>query len=318
MRISRKLLYTGVFLVAAGGVLLVAEGGALADDTVIQALRLWPVAIIAIGAGVLARRSRFATAGGVLAAVMPGLLLGGLVVAAPDVTSDCRFVQPAGYTTREGSFAGDASVELTLSCGELQVSGGPGPGWRVETGDTGIPAPVIDATSDRLAVASAGRNRVVDMAGLDVWRVTLPGTATLDVSATVNAGVARLDLGGTRIGDLALSVNAGEARADLGGASVERLSMELNAAAGRLQLPDTGDLTGRITINAGSLRVCAPDGTGLRIHDHGTLGSTQVKGLVRSGDAWESPDYATAASHADVTITSTLASVDINPEGGCQ
>ncbi len=318
MKVSHKLLYTGVFLVAAGGVLLVAEGSALADDTVAQALGLWPVAVITIGVGLLLRRSRFATAGGVMAAVMPGLLLGGLVASAPNVATDCRYVQPTGYTTQEGAFGGQGTVQLTLSCGELDVRGGQGPGWRVDVGRTGVAGPVITATADRLAIASASRNHVLGMAGTDVWRVALPGAPTLDVTATVNAGIGRFDLAGTRIGALGLTANAGEVRADLSGATVERLSMTLNAATARLQLPDAGDLAGRITVNAGSLHVCAGNDTGLRIQDQGTLRSTHVNGLVRNGDAWESPGYTTAAHHADVTITSTLASVDINPEGGCK
>ena len=95
MMVNRRFLNWGVFLVAAGAVMLVAQTDAVNSDVVAQALRLWPVVVIALGIGVLLRRTRFGLAGGVLAAAMPGFLLGGLVVAAPHMVSECGDVQPA-------------------------------------------------------------------------------------------------------------------------------------------------------------------------------------------------------------------------------
>ncbi len=318
MRVHRKLLYVGAFFVALGGVLLVAQGSSAADDTISQALRLWPLAVIAIGIGLLVRRSRFATAGGVLAAAVPGLLLGGMIVAVPDFSPGCGDVQPASFATQVGTFGDAAAVNLELNCGELDVTTAPGHSWQVQTGDTGVPVPMIRSTPDGLSVASADRTRAFGMHGTDVWRIALPGDARLDLSISINAGSGRLDLAGATLGDLRLDVNAADAHVDLSAAAVDRVSLTANAAAVAISLPSGSDVAADATVNAGALRVCVADGTGLRVNSHGTLIASDLAGLVRNGDAWESPGYATASHHADVTVKATLASVDVNPKGGCK
>ena len=73
MRVNRRFLNWGVFLVAIGGVLVVADLAAVDSATIADALALWPLAIIAIGVGLILRRTRFNVAGGMLAAAIPGL-----------------------------------------------------------------------------------------------------------------------------------------------------------------------------------------------------------------------------------------------------
>ena len=89
MRVNRGLLYTGVFLVAIGSVLVAADLGAIDAARLTDALRLWPLAVIAIGASLVLRRSRFSLQGGMLAAALPGLLLGGAIAIAPTYVPDC-------------------------------------------------------------------------------------------------------------------------------------------------------------------------------------------------------------------------------------
>jgi hypothetical protein len=91
MRINRTLLYTGVFLAAIGGAVLVADFGAISTPSLIDVLRLWPVAVIAIGLGIAFRRTRFSLASGMLAAAVPGLILGGAMAVGP------RLVVERGY-----------------------------------------------------------------------------------------------------------------------------------------------------------------------------------------------------------------------------
>lgn len=81
MRPNRTLLYTGVFLVAIGAAVVAAD--LLSTAALIDVLRLWPVAVIAIGLGIALRRTQFSLAGGVLAAAVPGLILGGAMAVGP-------------------------------------------------------------------------------------------------------------------------------------------------------------------------------------------------------------------------------------------
>ena len=80
MTVRRGLLYFGVFLVAAGGVTLLVAAGVLDEARVADALAWWPLAVIAIGAGLVLRRTRAAVPGGVVAAAVPG----------PDARRDVR------------------------------------------------------------------------------------------------------------------------------------------------------------------------------------------------------------------------------------
>ena len=296
--VNRRLLYAGVFLVTAGAAMLLVRGEAVDEEFVIGALRFWPVLVIGLGVGLVLRGTRFRLAGGMLAAAMPGLLLGGLVMAAPDMATDCGASKPATFTTRQGSFDGPATVDLSLACGELTVSTTPGSGWEVRAGETSGPAASVHASGDRLTVESSDRShRFGTPWGGDALVVTLPTDRTLDLAAEVNAGRGRFDLAGARLG---------------------HLSMNVNAATALVRLPATGDFDADFAVNAAELTVCTPADLGLRIHQDAVLGATTWSGLARSGDAWETPGYSMAAHHANVTVSVNVGSVDVSPEGDCK
>src|SRR5260370_39652726 len=89
MRVNRRFLYAGVFLVALGGVLVAADQGIIDTATLSDALRWWPVALIAVGVGIAVRRTQLSLASGMLAAALPGLVLGGAFAVAPRLGRDC-------------------------------------------------------------------------------------------------------------------------------------------------------------------------------------------------------------------------------------
>jgi len=125
MSIRRGFLYAGVFLLAAGGVVLLAQAGAIDESSVTAALSLWPVAVIAIGVGLLVRGTRAAIPGIVLAAAVPGLVFGGMIVAVPDLadmadlaswSTPCVDAGGADAVTgRTGAFGAAATVDLSVA-----------------------------------------------------------------------------------------------------------------------------------------------------------------------------------------------------------
>jgi hypothetical protein len=287
--------------------------------------------VIAIGAGLILRRTRAGLPGGLLAAALPGLVFGGMIVAVPDMpdladwTAHCGDAPAAeAVTERQGTLGETASVDLSLACGRLAVSTGPGAGWAFDASGRGDGA-VITESADRLSIRSSDRVRPFASNGWGDghgewghdWRLRLPAGTLLDVDATVSAGEARFDLAGARMGTLRLGLNAGEARLDATGATLSRLEVEVNAGAATVLLPDAGDFGGTMTVNAGSLEICAPAGLGLRVRGETALGATTFNGLVRVGDAWESPGYTNATSRADLAVSASVGSVVVNPEGGC-
>lgn len=321
MTVRRGFLYLGVFLVAAGGVTLLTAAGVLDPDAVLAALAWWPLAIVAIGVGLMLRRTPAAVPGGIIAAATPGLLLGATFAAVPALPTPCTDLdQPDRVAvTREGAFGGTASVDLSLACGDMTVTTRPGATWRIDARDGADRRTAIKDGADRLVLDSDGRSgRFAWNSGAVDWDVALPTGPVLDLDVEISAGRGRLDLDGARLERLAVNVNAGEARLDLRGAVVPRLDLNVNAAAATVVLAATGNMTGDLDVNAGSLDVCVPDDLGLRVNATSSLGSTTFNGLIRRGDAWETPGYDTAQFRADLSVSASVGSVDVNSEGACK
>ena len=89
MRVDRRFLYIGLFLMVIGTVLVAADLGRVDTAVLSDIARLWPLALIALGAGIVLRRSQFSLPGGMFAAAIPGLVLGGALAMAPNVAGDC-------------------------------------------------------------------------------------------------------------------------------------------------------------------------------------------------------------------------------------
>jgi hypothetical protein len=327
--VNRRLLNWGVFLLAAGGVMLAATAGILDPGLVAQALALWPLLFIAWGLRLLLRRTRIATPTGALAAALPGLLLGGLVVAVPTVTPSCRIGQPPTYAQHDGTFDGSASAEISLSCGDLDIATTNGTGWRVEAGETGGTAPILESDGHRLRLATANQHLPVtwssNTAGWsgDAFRVTLPTANPIDLQADVNAGRARLNLADARLGRVNLDINASSLDLDLSSATLDRLVMDVNASSATIRLPRAADFNGDISVNAARVSICVPPELGLRVQATTVLGSTHLNGMVRANGTgrstvWETPNYASAGYTAAMNIETNVGSVDINPVGGCK
>jgi Domain of unknown function (DUF5668) len=332
MRVNRRFLYWGVFLVAVGGVLVAADLGALNAATIADALRLWPLAIIAIGLALVLRRTRYSVAGGMLGAAIPGLVLGGGFALVPHIAVDCGVgTTSSTVATHQGVFTGPARVSVTTGCGNLVVNTAPGAGWQLDAGSSNGRTPVIDASSRSLSI-DAGSQRgwhfffdsdgpnggtVLDRSS-ETWRLTLPTSEIEDLSLVVNAGEGQIGLPGAQIGHLDLTTNAAKTLVDMTETSVPSMSGTVNAGILSLRLPATTDLVGSMEVNAGGLRVCVPNGLGLRVHHTGALSGIAVNGHQQGGSEWQSGDYASATHHADLNVNVNLGNVEINPIGGCK
>jgi hypothetical protein len=220
--------------------------------------------------------------------------------------------------THDGAFGGTAEVEVALSCGELDVTTLPGSAWRLDVQDGGDRETTVNEEPDRLSVDAEGRRTMRWDASAVRWDLGLPTASRLDLDVTINAGRGRIDLADLQIDTLAVDLNAGDIRVDLTGAAVGRIDIGVNAGAATVILPASGDLTGDLNVNAGSLEMCVPQELGLRVRGETTLGSTDFNGLVQRGDAWETPNYDSARYHADLSVSASVGSVDINPQGGCK
>lgn len=136
-RVNRRFLYWGVVLVAIGGVLVGADLGAVDTPTLTDALRLWPLAVVAIGLNLVLRRTQFSLPGLVLAAAAPGIVLGAGFAVGPRFAGDCGARgDVATVTATSGTFDGPATVAVWSGCGSLNVATVPGNAWQLDAGNT--------------------------------------------------------------------------------------------------------------------------------------------------------------------------------------
>ena len=320
MAINRRFLYAGLFLVALGGVLVAVDLAAVDTATVSSVLRLWPLAIIAIGAGVVLRRSRFALIAGVLAAMMPGLVLGGGLAVAPRYAVECgQHGAQSNPETRSGTFSGAATVELEANCGSLAIGMQPGGAWQLTASDTAGRVPIVTATERSLQVISNGHdNWDLSDSGRDSWKLALPTTELDRLALTVNAGQASMVLPGATVSSLLVTGNAADLSVDATQATIEDLDATLNFGRLSIRLPAQGLHSGAIRVGAGQLLLCVPFGLGMQVQFTGTPREVRVNGLLNDGSIWENEEYASASSRADLRVRVNFGSVAINPIGGCK
>jgi hypothetical protein len=320
MRINRRFLYWGIFLVAIGGVLVAADIGRLDSATIADGLRLWPLAFVALGVGIVARRTRFSLSGGMLAAAVPGLLIGGGLAIAPRIAVDCGANGAVTTSTaHDGVFDGSARVTIATGCATLDVSTAPGAAWHFDDGSTATRRAIVDATSRSLSIDSGRKDGFhFDDLGRDEWHLTLPTTPIDDLAFDVNAGQGRIALPGATVGHLAVTTNAAETTVDLSGTALTSLSAKVNAGRLTFRLASDADLVGTLDANAAQLELCIPSELGVQIHHTGALNGFTVDGQRQSGATWQSPNYTSAAHRADLTVDVNLGNVAVNPIGGCK
>ena len=169
---------------------------AIAPAVIVDVLRLWPLALVAIGLGLVLRRTRFSVPGGMLAAAAPGLLLGAGLAVAPRIAIDCGVATAAPTIAQhQGQFDGPARVTVATGCGELVVGTAPGAGWQFDAGSIADRTPIVDASSRSLAISAGGDHGwyfAFDSDGIDrgdpfgrtrdTWHLTLPTTDIEDLS----------------------------------------------------------------------------------------------------------------------------------------
>jgi len=331
MHVNRGLLGWGVFFIAFGAVPIAVRSGAIDAAVARRAWELWPLIVIGIGLGLVLQRTRAAAVGGVLVALVFGLMAGGLIAAGVGPAGGFALCGPgpgsAGATVpaeakeRTGTFGAAASVNLAVDCGSMAVDTAAGSGWGVGW-DHGGQEPIVTASDASLTVSDGGRRGVGIGRPTAGWVVTLPRDPDLRLDLVVNAGSTKASLDGLHLSSVEVSVNAGDGKVDLSRAlGTTSVSASVNAGSLGLSLPaPSGTLTGSMTVNVGALRVCVPPGVPLRIRagEH-ALGSNNFgdRGLTSAGGSWTRGGFDGATARIDLTISANLGSVTLDPENGC-
>jgi hypothetical protein len=324
MRLDHRLVGVGLFFIVFGAVLLAARQGWITGDVVGRAWQLWPLLLIGIGLSVLLGGRPGAQIGGLVVAASLGVMAAALVTSGGGFPfigcgSD-RSATP--FATASGELAGRSRIDVSFRCGDLDVRTAAGTSWIVEGSSEGGRAPHIEGREGGLQIGAAedddglfgfGQSR-------ERWTVILPTDVLLVLGVTLNAGSGTLNLDGAQLEMVVLVVNAGSVELDLREvASIDTVESTVNAGSAVVRLPERA-LEGDLVVNAGSLSICAPEGVGLRL----TTGDNPIssndfaeQGLVRVGEAWESPTFATAPIRIALDVQANAGSLSLNPQPAC-
>ena len=322
MRVQRRLLTWGVFLVAIGGVLVANDLGAIDTGDLSDVLKLWPLALVAIGLSLVFRRTRVSLPLVLVAAALPGLVVGAAFAVGPNWAGTCGGRgEPISTATRDGRFDAPAVVTVRTGCGSLALRTSAGDAWRYDasTSAAGGGPTSLSATGRTLAIDSDSSEHWMAFGeGREDATLTLPTSRIDALSLAVVAGRVDGSLSGADLGRLSLTVNLGDVVVDATGASVAEVSAHVNLGEVALTLPSGRDLTATIHVTGGHMRLCVPDSLDVRITETGTAESFTVRGVRQSGGSWQTETFGRAPNHAELTVHVTLGALDINPIGGCK
>lgn len=320
MAIHRRFLYAGLFLVAIGGVLVTADITGVNEPWLRDALRLWPVAIIVIGLAIVVRRTNLALPAGVLAAVAPGLLIGGSMVAGPRVAFACSDLPRPGATYAQSDFLSPTgTVSIAAGCGTSTIKTAPGTAWQITAASTDGREPEIFFDPDVVTIESparGGRQLVLGNRRED-WEVTLPATmASLALSSHANTMTVALP--GASIGALVVEADAASVRIDATRAEIDELSVQVDFGSATILLPSKGTLTGFLEVDVGTLRLCQPAGTDMTVAFNGDgPGEVSIAGQPWTENQWTSQSNLLIEPQINLSVGSTFSAIEINPIGGC-
>lgn len=319
MQIDRRLLGWGVFLVLLGAIPLAIDQGWLPDD--IRWWELWPLILIGIGLSVMLRRTSLDGLGGLVVAATFGLIIGGSLASSsfPGFNGGCLgSTSGTGFAAQRGSLTDpQADVTLDMGCGTVTVTTAAGSDWALSGTSDGGRVPDLEQASGRLRIATPSGSFFGDRSD---WQVILPAAPTLALSTTVSGGSGRFDLAGATLDSIGATLNAGDLTLDLGSATARSLSLTVNAGSGSIQLP-ARSMSGSITVNAGSVSLCRSPGAAIRLRMANEFASSNdysAQGLIRSGDTWESPDWASASQRVELTTNANAGSFSLDPQEGCK
>jgi hypothetical protein len=110
--------------------------------------------------------------------------------------------------------------------------------------------------------------------------------------------------------DLQFDLGAGDMELDLETLTVESLDVDLGVGEVQVRLPEAGQYTARVKAAIGSIKILAPAGLGVRIHEDAALVSVNVPdGYQQDGGTYTSPGYETAAQRVDLTVNLAIGSI---------
>jgi len=323
VRIDRRLLGWGAFLIIVGAIPLLVRAGYLAEEAISPWPTLWPLLLIGWGLGLVLRRTPGEILGSAISVVVLGVMGGGFIATGfggvPAFGACGDGGGGTGFANGSGTLAEPARVSVEFNCGTLAVTTIEGSSWSVAGTGPGGRGPAIDADASRLTITAPDDDFMGFGEAGSAWDVRLPRGPLLDVGITLNAGDGTIDLSGANAGTLSVTLNAGLMTFDLvGAATLASVDGTVNAGSATFDLPATvGDIN--LSLNAGSINVCLPARTDLTVSWSGALGSNNFEdiGLIKIDDEHWTTGDALSGPRVELDVSANAGSFDLTIGGTC-
>jgi hypothetical protein len=224
------------------------------------------------------------------------------------------------FETQTGALDATARVNVEFNCGTLNVGSAAGTAWQLSGSDGDGRTPTIDAATDGVTIKPINDNGGFFKRGKVVWNLTVPQGPSLDIGFTLNAGEGRVDLGLATVASYNATVNAGSFDTILGpNPASNAVNVTVNAGSATVT---SGAPSGtyNLSVNAGSLAVCVPQGSVVRVHWNGTLASHDFEGLglVKVDEhTWTSAGFSESQAHVEMDVNANAGSFSLGYGGGC-
>ena len=322
MRIDRRLLGWGAFLVIAGAIPLAVRAGAISAGSLSGWPSLWPLLLVGAGLILIFRHTPLHLLGGTVSVLTAGVMIGGLLAAGfhgfPAFGACGSGSGATAFPDQQGSLGVQSSVRIEFNCGKLDVQAADQDGWTFSGNGPADRAPVVEVDANGVRISAAHGSNFGFIAPAAAWQVTIPRAPSLTLSVTLNAGEGTLDLAGAKVAGFDMTLDAGSLSADLAGAeTVGDVSATVNAGSATISLPASAG-SANVTLNAGSMKLCVPAGTAMRISWGGALASNNFDslGLIRVDDNhWTTAGLSSPA--IDINASANAGSFSLVIGGSC-
>jgi hypothetical protein len=303
---ARQSLFWPVVLIGVGVVALLFNTGWLDWDRVARLFQLWPLLLIALGLAIIfggRLPARLMSLFGAILVILLVIAVGGAIAGIPRAFSGSS--GPV-VTSHFSAAAGEVTApHLDLSAGAAQINvhagstGGDLYRATIETPSDEKPQVTLDTTTGTLHVNLPGRTGFRWGTVNDHRSVDLTLDDQLPWAIGLNSGASQTSL-------------------DLSGMKVSSVGIESGASTVKLTLPKpVGTVPVNVSGGAMHLVIQRLAGTPIRVASSGGASSLDVDGqhfggLFHEGQAYASPDYATATDRYDISIESGASSIQIS------
>jgi predicted membrane protein len=279
------------------------------------ALRLWPLALVAIGADLLLRKQSRQIAMYIVLAIAAFVILAALI--APRLGIGVMETITDTYTEQIGD-AESASINLRPGVGELniQVLASEDVLFNAEATHLGEVDFAVHGGSQRQI--DFGQNQVSTTGWMStakdlIWNIGLTPHIPLRLMVNTGVGTANLDLTGLNLATFNLTGGVGEVNVVFPNQE-NPYQVDIDGGVGDFEvwIPENADVYVTVSGGVGNLVLDVPDNAAVRVRVSSGLGGVSVPSWLTSTDlgtdeqVWQSADFESATRRISIVVESGL------------